>query len=309
MAMNRIQFQPRLSMPNSSRGHGTEAQCEQACEAARWQKGCWGPRCGHAVHYVLRGGARKISRCAACCHQVSLIARPIFQGTKLPLSIWFVPIYLINQVKIGLSALALKVELSVNYPIGCLTHPKVMLAMAARNDRHVLGGKGQVDDAYPCGERNDGCNSENKGPFIAVVSMDENNRPLRARLTYVPGFTLKAIFLWANAHLAPFSVVFTDILAAFAHSPMRTIATGRPSWPDATRVRPPSSNGSIPSSTISKPVYALPGRHSTSLSTQHVTRSHAAIASTPFQPINATSVRLDRSHWHFTSTLVVDSAA
>ena len=36
MAMDRIQFQPGLSMPEFLNDYGTEAQCEQALEAARW---------------------------------------------------------------------------------------------------------------------------------------------------------------------------------------------------------------------------------------------------------------------------------
>lgn len=35
MAMNRIQFQPGLSMPEFIKDYGREAQCEQALEAAR----------------------------------------------------------------------------------------------------------------------------------------------------------------------------------------------------------------------------------------------------------------------------------
>ncbi len=37
--MNRIQFQPGLSMPEFLKDYGTEAQCEQALETARWSEG------------------------------------------------------------------------------------------------------------------------------------------------------------------------------------------------------------------------------------------------------------------------------
>jgi hypothetical protein len=35
MAMNRVQFQAGLSMPNFLKDYGSEAQCEQALEAIR----------------------------------------------------------------------------------------------------------------------------------------------------------------------------------------------------------------------------------------------------------------------------------
>jgi hypothetical protein len=219
MAMNRVQFQAGLSMPDFLKDYGSEAQCEQAFEAIRWPTGFSCPRCGHAAHYVLRDGARKVFQCNACRHQASLIAGTVFQGTKLSLTIWFLAIYLISQAKTGLSALALKRQLGVSYPTAWLIHHKLMQVMAARDERYVLEGKVQVDDAYLGGERSGGKvgrGSENKIPFVAAVSLGDDGRPLRIRLTPVPGFTLKAISVWAKGHLAPESAVFSDGLACFA---------------------------------------------------------------------------------------------
>ena len=104
MAMNRIQFQQGLSMPEFLKDYGTEAQCEQALEAVRWPEGFRCPRCDGIAHYVVRDGVRKVFQCVACRHQTSLIAGTLFQGTKLPLTTWFLAVYLISQAKTGLSA-------------------------------------------------------------------------------------------------------------------------------------------------------------------------------------------------------------
>lgn len=218
MAMNRIQFQPGLSMPEFLKDYGTEAQCEQALEAVRWPDGFRCPRCAGEVHSVLRDGPRKVFQCSACRHQASLIAGTVFQGTKLPMTTWFLAIYLISQAKTGLSALALRRQLGVSYPTAWLIHHKLMQAMADREERYVLEGKVQVDDAYLGGERTGGKvgrGSENKVAFVAAVSLTEEDRPLRVRLTPVPGFTLKAVAAWAKDHLAPGSAVFSDGLACF----------------------------------------------------------------------------------------------
>ena len=53
MAMNRIQFQPGLSMPEFFARFGTEAQCESALVAARWPAGFRCPRCNGSAHCVL----------------------------------------------------------------------------------------------------------------------------------------------------------------------------------------------------------------------------------------------------------------
>ena len=219
MAMNRIQFQHGLSMPEFLKGYGTETQCEQALEAVRWPNGFRCPRCAHASHYVVRDGARKVFQCISCRHQASLITGTVFQGTKLPLTIWFLAIYLISQAKTGLSTLALKRHLGVSYPTAWLIQHKLMQVMVDREDRYRLEGKVQVDDAYLGGERAGGKvgrGSENKVAFVAAVSLTEEHRPLRVRLTPVPGFTLKAVAAWAKDHLAPGSTVFSDGLACFS---------------------------------------------------------------------------------------------
>jgi hypothetical protein len=236
MAMNRIQFQHGLSMPEFLKDCGTEVQCERVLEAVRWPNGFCCPRCGQAAHYVLRDGVRKVFQCNACRHQASLIAGTVFQGTKLPLTTWFLAIYLISQAKTGLSALALKRQLGVSYPTAWLIHHKLMQVMADREARYLLEGKVQVDDAYLGGERTGGKvgrGSENKVAFVAAVSLNEADRPLRVRLTPVPGFTLKAVAAWAKDHLAPGSAVFSDGLACFgavteagcSHQP--TVIAGR----------------------------------------------------------------------------------
>ena len=218
MAMNRIQFQAGLSMPEFLKDYGTEGLCEQMLEAMRWPEGFHCPRCSHEGHCVLGGNTHKVFQCNACRHQTSLIAGTVFQGTKLPLTTWFLAIYLIGQAKTGLSSLALMRQLGVSYPTAWLIHHKLMAAMAEREDRYVLEGDVQVDDAYLGGERSGGKagrGSENKVAFVAAVSLNEDGRPMRTKLTPVTGFTLKAIAAWGKNHLAPGSVVYSDGLACF----------------------------------------------------------------------------------------------
>ncbi len=116
MAMNRIQFQPGLSMPAFLKLYGTDAQCAVALEQARWPVGFHCPRCDGAAYTRVRGRTHPLFQCQACRHQTSLIAGTVMQGTKLPLSVWFLAIYLISQAKTGLSALALMRQLGVSYP-------------------------------------------------------------------------------------------------------------------------------------------------------------------------------------------------
>src|SRR5450759_4811240 len=189
MSMNRIQFQPGLSMPEFLKQFGTEVQCESELEQARWPQGFVCRCCGHTGHSVFIVGSHKTFQCQVCRHQTSLIAGTLFQSTKLPLTIWFLAIYLISE------------------------------AMSERETKYTLSGQVQIDDAYFGGELSGGKagrGSENKVPFVAALSLDEEGHPLRVKLTPVSGFTNKAIADWAKANLSPGCAVLSDGLACFA---------------------------------------------------------------------------------------------
>jgi hypothetical protein len=168
---------------------------------------------------MFKVGTHPTFQCQACRHQTSLIAGTLFQSTKLPLTLWFLAIYFVSQAKTGLSALALKRLLGVSYPTALLIQHKLMQAMAEREALYTLSGHVQVDDAYLGGELSGGKagrGSENKIPFVAALSLDEDSHPLRIKLTAVPGFTNKAISVWAKANLTPGCAVLSDGLACFA---------------------------------------------------------------------------------------------
>ena len=59
MAMNRIQFQPGMSVPQFIDLYGTEEKCEAALEAARWPEGFRCPRCGQKEHGLVYGRRHK----------------------------------------------------------------------------------------------------------------------------------------------------------------------------------------------------------------------------------------------------------
>jgi transposase-like protein len=218
MAQNRIQFQPGMSMPEFIAQYGTEGQCEAALEQTRWPHGFRCPRCGSAAHGVIQDDRAKRFQCKACRHQTSLTAGTVMEATKLPLTKWFLAIYLISQAKTGLSALALMRNLGVSYPTAWRVQHKLMTAMAEREEGYRLHGAVQIDDAYLGGERSGGKvgrGSENKVPFVAAVSLTEDEHPLRVKLTPVPGFTFQALWGWSRQNLAPGCTVYSDGLACF----------------------------------------------------------------------------------------------
>ena len=219
MSSHKIQFQPGMSIPEFLHHFGTEQQCAEALQRARWPKGFCCPRCNDARHYLVNQGARKLFQCMGCRHQASVTAGTMMEHSKLPLTTWFLAIHLISQAKTGMSALALKRDLGVSYPTAWLLHQKINRAMADREAAHLLQGAVQLDDAYLGGERSGGKagrGSENKVPFVAALSLDESGGPTHLRLDVVSGFTSQSIGKWAKTRLKPGCVVLSDGLSCFA---------------------------------------------------------------------------------------------
>ncbi len=136
----------------------------------------------------------------------------------MPLTRWFLAIYLISQAKTGLSALALKSQLGISYPTAWRIHHKLMQSMLEREVLYTLQGSVQADEAYLGGERSGGKpgrGSENKVPFVAAVSVDAQAHPVYARFTAIKRCTSTAMEGWEYSTLDTECQVLTDGLPCF----------------------------------------------------------------------------------------------
>ncbi len=153
MAINPIQFQPGLSMAGFIERYGTEAQCYRALYKTRWPKGFRCPKCSKRSRSRFRRGRRVYYQCRSCRYQSTLISGTLMAGTKLPLTTWFLALYLLTTTKTNLSALELMRHLGINYKAAWRIKHKVMQAMQERERSRRLEGFVQIDDAYLGGVR------------------------------------------------------------------------------------------------------------------------------------------------------------
>ena len=221
MSMNAIQFQHGLSLPQFQALYGREQQCERALVAARWPHGWQCAHCGCKRFFLTRNGpGRQLWECFVCGYQSSSIVDTVMEHTHLPLTLWFLAMYLLTQNKNAISALALKRQLGVSYKTAWLLKHKLMQAMSQRDARYRLSGRVEIDDAYLGGERAGhiygGRKPANKTAFVAAVQTHPDGRPLYMRLTPVADFTNQDMAQWARRHLAPGCHVVSDGTAAFA---------------------------------------------------------------------------------------------
>jgi hypothetical protein len=217
MAMNRVQFQPGLSMPEFMNQYGTQEQCEGAVCASRWPEGYCCERCGCGIYSSFRREGRLYFQCSACRYQCSVISRTVFGATKLPLQLWFLAMHLLTQSKNNVAALELMRHLGVSYRSAWLMKHKLMQVMYLRERPRKLTGRVEIDDAYLGGERSGGKRgrgSENKVPFVAAVQTTESGQAQLMCLALQP-FTKEAMeTFFARSLMLPLTLV-SDGLACF----------------------------------------------------------------------------------------------
>jgi hypothetical protein len=219
MPQNKVQFQKGLKMTDFLAQFGTEQKCEAELERIRFHHGFKCLKCAHNECYVYYHGTNKTFRCKKCNIETILKSGTIFQGSKLPFFIWFYAIYLLTQSKNNVSALELTRTLGICYRSAWRLKHKLTKVMTEREDKRILSGRIEVDDAYLGGEHRGGKvgrGSENKVPFVAAVQTTADGRPEYVVYSNLRAFTNEIVEQWAKKILAPGSVVVSDGLACFA---------------------------------------------------------------------------------------------
>lgn len=216
MPRNKIQFQKGLSLVDFFKSYGTESQCRKALFRLRWPEGFACPRCGHNEYYEIKN--RDLFQCKHCRHQASLTSGTIFASSKLPLTSWFLGIYLVTQSKVSISSLALSRQLGISFNASLRMKHKLLQVMKDLDDSRSLYGIVQIDDAYWGGRSRDGSRgrgASGKAPFLAAVATNFKGRPIFMRFSRVRGFTSLEVMNWSAKHLDPMSIAVSDGLPCF----------------------------------------------------------------------------------------------
>ena len=123
---------------------GDDEKCRQYLEALRWPKGVKCPRCESEKIARLTSGPFE---CGSCGYQFSVTVGTIFQDSHLPLSKWFMAVYLIAESKKGLSANQLKRMLDVSYKTAWYLCHRIRKAMQDES-AELLRGIVEADETF-----------------------------------------------------------------------------------------------------------------------------------------------------------------
>jgi len=183
----------------------TEEKCIKHFEKIRWPKGLVCPRCGSKRIFKFKaegktGKERHLYECVDCHYQYSVTTGTIFHNSHLPLTKWFLAIYMICSAKKGVSAKQLQRELDISYQTAWYMSHRIRLAMQEDDrfcqkfsdvcevDETYIGGKGK-------GKRGRG--AANKIPVVAIKERTSGKIRMKA-VKDVSSSTLKG-FIRAHA--------------------------------------------------------------------------------------------------------------
>lgn len=195
---------------------------EEACAAVlrRWKyKGlafrC--PSCGESRHSWI--STRHLDECAGCGKQVSLTAGTVMHGTRKPLRLWFLAIFLFVRSKQGISAVQLQEDLGLgSYQTAWAWLHKLRWAIAMRPTTQ-LSGTVEADETWQ-GGRDQGRGRPVAGVKKALVAaaVEVMRRPRRwgrARLSVVANGSSEEIGEFLAEHVASGSRLLTDAWVSY----------------------------------------------------------------------------------------------
>lgn len=192
----------------------TEEKCIAHFERIRWPQGPTCIKCGSTriMKFDTLGRTKKVRHlyeCVDCRYQYSVTAGTVFHDSHLPLTKWFLAIYLICSAKKGVSAKQLQRQLSTSYKTAWYMAHRIRLAMSEDADFcQKFAGVCEVDETYVGGKSKGphGRGAANKIPVIGIKERTSGKILLKA-VNNVKASTLQG-FIRNHAH--PGAEIHTD---------------------------------------------------------------------------------------------------
>lgn len=138
-----------------------ENTCWEYLEKLRWNHGVVCPFCEHDEHYRFKNS--HTYKCKACKKKFNAKIGTIFENTKIPLSKWFVAIYLATSHKKGISSLQLSKDIGVTQKTAWFILHRIREMLKAKAPK-MLNSMVEIDETY--------------------VGGSEQNKPKRKRIVH-----------------------------------------------------------------------------------------------------------------------------
>lgn len=164
----------------------SEDRCRDTIEKMRWPDGniiC--PFCGTKRAYRMSDMKHYKCRIKKCGRRFSVIKGTVFEATKLPLSKWFIAMYLVTAHKKGISSHQLARDLGIRQKAGWFLLCRIREILRSKSIE-ILDNIVEIDETYVGGkwenmhkgkramQRESG--ESNKVPVMGLIERDGNSR-------------------------------------------------------------------------------------------------------------------------------------
>jgi transposase-like protein len=197
----------------------TEEHCIAHFERIRWPHGlrcirCDSERVMKFDSHGKTGKVRHLYECVDCRYQYSVTTGTIFHDSHLPLTKWFLAIYMICSAKKGVSAAQLKRELKTSYETAWYMAHRIRTAMS--EDVHFcekFSGIVEADETYVGGKGKGprGRSTASKVPVIAVRERTSG----KVRMQAVENVSASVLAGFIRENVAPGSTMHTDEFSSY----------------------------------------------------------------------------------------------
>lgn len=197
----------------------SEEACIAHLERIRWPKGLRCPKCNSERISKFdaagkTGKIRHLYECMGCSYQYSVTVGTIFHDSHMPLTKWFLVIYLICSSRKGISAKQLQRELGVSYETAWYMAHRVRLAMQEdKNFCRKFSGICEVDETYVGGKAK-GPRGRGAGNKVPVVGMKERTTG-KVRMQAVQDCSSSVLQDFIRFNAAEGSSIHTDQFSSY----------------------------------------------------------------------------------------------
>ncbi len=185
-----------------------EKACREALSFARWKDT---PTCVHCGSkrkiYQINDG--KILKCADCRKQFTVRVGTIFEDSALPLTKWFMAIYVVMAHKKGISSHQLGRDIGVRQATAWFMLHRIRHAVRTGKFNIVLSGTVEADETW-IGGKKDRLSAIKKATVLGMVERDGKVVAAQVRGT-------SSRYLWPhiNKHVKAGSKLMTDEYSAY----------------------------------------------------------------------------------------------